>query len=215
MTGEARFLSHHDVMRLMARAAARADLPLSYSRGFNPRPRLSLPLPRPVGVASSCELMTVELDGAADAAGLTRQLGRQLPAGMTVGGADPLGPGAPPRVASASYHLPLPPGQRPRVAERIRSLNDMRRWEVARRARPSSRPGPGAERVIDIRGRVGRLDCGADGLSFTLLNTPDGSAKCREVLELLGLGESLAELRRTGLEYEFAPKPRTGRNGKA
>ncbi|MHC4716562.1 MAG: TIGR03936 family radical SAM-associated protein, partial [Planctomycetota bacterium] len=61
VTGDPRFLSHHDLMRLMARAAARAGMPLKHSAGFNPRPKLSLVLPRPVGVASRCELMAVQL----------------------------------------------------------------------------------------------------------------------------------------------------------
>ncbi|GAF87148.1 unnamed protein product, partial [marine sediment metagenome] len=50
--GDLRFISHHDMLRLFARSLARAALPVRFSEGFNPHPRLSIPLPRPVGVAS-------------------------------------------------------------------------------------------------------------------------------------------------------------------
>ena len=59
VTGDLRFISHRDTVRVFQRALARAALPVAYSEGFNPHPRLSLPLPRAVGVASEAELMDV------------------------------------------------------------------------------------------------------------------------------------------------------------
>lgn len=47
---------------MMERALVRQEIPLSYSQGFNPRPRLSLPLPRSVGVLSDAEMMRVKVD---------------------------------------------------------------------------------------------------------------------------------------------------------
>jgi radical SAM-linked protein len=57
ISGALRFLSHAETLRLFQRACKRAGLNIRYSRGFNPRPKLSLPLPRPVGVASDDELL--------------------------------------------------------------------------------------------------------------------------------------------------------------
>jgi radical SAM-linked protein len=57
ISGSLRFLSHAETVRLFQRACTRAGLNIQYSRGFNPRPKLSLPLPRPVGVASDDELL--------------------------------------------------------------------------------------------------------------------------------------------------------------
>ncbi len=54
--GDVRFVSHHDLMRVLGRAARRAGLPVAMSEGFNPRPRISLLLARGVGVASDAEL---------------------------------------------------------------------------------------------------------------------------------------------------------------
>ncbi len=57
-----RYLSHAETIRLLQRACTRAEFSLAYSRGFNPRARLSLPLPRSVGVESDDELMCLLLE---------------------------------------------------------------------------------------------------------------------------------------------------------
>ena len=49
------YLSHLDMVRLFLRALRRSRLPLAFSRGFNPHPRLTLALPLPVGVTASEE----------------------------------------------------------------------------------------------------------------------------------------------------------------
>ncbi len=59
--GLVRFLSHAETLRVFERACARAAVPVKYSQGFNPHPKLSLPLPRPVGVASDDELLVLRL----------------------------------------------------------------------------------------------------------------------------------------------------------
>ncbi len=59
--GNLRFLSHAETLRVFQRACVRADINLQYSQGFNPHPRISLPLPRPVGVESDDELLTLRM----------------------------------------------------------------------------------------------------------------------------------------------------------
>lgn len=62
-TGEAVWMSHLDLMRLMQRAFKRAGLPLKHTQGYNPRPSVSIALPLSVGVESVCELLDFDLDG--------------------------------------------------------------------------------------------------------------------------------------------------------
>lgn len=62
-TGDAVYISHLDLMRVFQRAFARADLHLTHSQGFNPRPSVSIAMPLSVGVSSQCELLDFELDG--------------------------------------------------------------------------------------------------------------------------------------------------------
>ena len=61
--GEAIWISHLDLMRLFQRAFKRADLPLTHSQGFNPRPSVSIAMPLSVGTESLCELLDFELEG--------------------------------------------------------------------------------------------------------------------------------------------------------
>lgn len=63
-TGDAVWMSHLDLMRLMQRAFKRAGLPLKHTQGYNPRPSVSIALPLSVGVESIRELLDFELDGA-------------------------------------------------------------------------------------------------------------------------------------------------------
>lgn len=59
--GRAVWISHLDLMRVFQRAFKRADLPLTHTQGFNPRPSVSIALPLSVGVSSDCELLDFAL----------------------------------------------------------------------------------------------------------------------------------------------------------
>ena len=61
-TGNARYISHLDLMRVFQRAFKRAGLPLTHTQGFNPRPSVSIALPLSLGVESQCELLDFELE---------------------------------------------------------------------------------------------------------------------------------------------------------
>lgn len=83
--GEAvKFISHLDVMRLWARALRRAQVPLAYSAGFNPQPRLSLAAPLPVGVTSEAELMDVFIIKLVSPLWFITTVNGQLPPGVVI-----------------------------------------------------------------------------------------------------------------------------------
>lgn len=80
-------LSHRETLTLWQRILIRAGLPLVFSGGFNPRPRLSLPLPRPVGVQSDRDLLCAEVSqvpGEAAEMALQDRISRLLPEGCRV-----------------------------------------------------------------------------------------------------------------------------------
>ena len=62
-TGNAAYISHLDLMRLFQRSFKRAGLSLTHTKGFNPRPSVSIALPLSLGVESYCELLDFELEG--------------------------------------------------------------------------------------------------------------------------------------------------------
>ncbi len=102
-TGKVRFTSHRDVARMWERALRRAELPVSYSGGFSPRPRLSFGLALSTGHESVAEYLDVEFADTSedleafpiDVAGLAALLTPLLPVGIEVVAAGEIAPGAP------------------------------------------------------------------------------------------------------------------------
>lgn len=79
-----RFISHLDVQRLFQRAFRRAELPLSYSQGFNPHPLLSFAAALAVGWTSECEYLDVILENDMSTAEFISRMNRALPEGVRV-----------------------------------------------------------------------------------------------------------------------------------
>ncbi|MFN8639731.1 MAG: TIGR03936 family radical SAM-associated protein [Dehalococcoidia bacterium] len=82
--GAARYVAHLDLMRTWERAIRRAHLPLTYSQGFTPHPKLQLAAPLPVGTASEGELIDVWLDEPVTPEEMRTRLSRQLPGGLEI-----------------------------------------------------------------------------------------------------------------------------------
>lgn len=81
---EVKFISHLDILRLWQRALHRAEIPLAYSEGFNPHPRISLAAPLPIGVTSQAELMDTLCTQPVSPHFFTAALSRQLPPGIEI-----------------------------------------------------------------------------------------------------------------------------------
>jgi len=81
---EIKFISHLDIMRLWQRVLNRAGVPLAYSEGFNPHPRISLAAPLALGVISEAELMDIVLAKWVSPHSFTTAVGQQLPPGIEI-----------------------------------------------------------------------------------------------------------------------------------
>jgi len=57
-----KFISHLELIRVIERALRRGNIPLKFSEGFNPHPKISFAAPLSVGVSSQGEYMTVEVE---------------------------------------------------------------------------------------------------------------------------------------------------------
>jgi radical SAM-linked protein len=79
-----KFIGHLDMARTWQRIARRANLPLAYSEGFNPQPRLTFAAALQVGCTSDHEELDMVLSPACDIDAVKVQLDRALPAGMRV-----------------------------------------------------------------------------------------------------------------------------------
>jgi radical SAM family uncharacterized protein/radical SAM-linked protein len=83
-TGELRLVSHLELVLLFTRASKRADLPLSYSEGFHPMPRIIFAKALSVGVESLSEIVDMELEGRITALDVKEKLNQALPDGIRI-----------------------------------------------------------------------------------------------------------------------------------
>jgi len=79
VSGTLRYLSHSQMLSLFQRAVVRAGINPQYSMGFNPRPKMSLPLPRPVGVESDDELLVMAVSQAGNRWGKPHRVEGETP----------------------------------------------------------------------------------------------------------------------------------------
>lgn len=77
-----KYISHLDFIRLAQRALRRADIPVAYSQGFNPHPKVSFASALAVGVTSEGEYMDIYLDREMDADLLCSRMNEKLPEGI-------------------------------------------------------------------------------------------------------------------------------------
>jgi radical SAM-linked protein len=80
--GRLRFLGHLDLMRLLLRGLRRAGLPLVYSAGFNPKPRVGFGPALAVGISSESEYLDFETHTRMSPSDLLERINRVLPAGV-------------------------------------------------------------------------------------------------------------------------------------
>jgi len=108
--GALRYTGHLDLHKLWERAARRAELPLAYSQGFHPQPKMNIAAALPLGFSSRCEVMDMKLEHEIQLDGLREKLQQTLPTGiqvLNVESADERAPALQTQVASAEYQVTL------------------------------------------------------------------------------------------------------------
>ncbi len=84
--GRARFASHRDIGRALERALRRAGIPMAFTSGYSPHPRISYAGASPTGAASESEYLELGLAEVVDPEQLRRLLNQALPEGLEVVG---------------------------------------------------------------------------------------------------------------------------------
>ncbi|MFF0199479.1 TIGR03936 family radical SAM-associated protein [Streptomyces sp. NPDC005017] len=82
--GRLRFTSHRDFQRAFERALRRAEVPMAYSAGFTPHPKVSYANAAPTGTGSEAEYLEIALTAARDPEKLRALLDESLPPGLDV-----------------------------------------------------------------------------------------------------------------------------------
>jgi len=84
--GLSRFLSHRDAITLLERALRRASIPLVYTLGFNPHPKMTFGPPLPTGYSSISEYLDISVNGAVLFTDKIREVNKYLPEGIEISG---------------------------------------------------------------------------------------------------------------------------------
>ncbi|MHB8174784.1 MAG: TIGR03960 family B12-binding radical SAM protein, partial [Nitrospirota bacterium] len=106
-------LSHTEIMTLFFRAISRAGLPVAFSEGFNPHPKLSFGPALAVGIESEAEILDMELSYAIDLSVAAKALNLTMPSGVRVSEACYLSPKEAPAgvgITSFEYEAEIPAG---------------------------------------------------------------------------------------------------------
>ncbi len=145
----ARWLSHLELVNALYRSLRRSGLPLAFSAGHHPLPRVAFHGALPVGVESLCETLDIGLREEVETKEVISRLNQSLPEGLKILSGEPLAGGhQPPRVDQTVYQVASPkPVFVLAAAERFLQCRDY----------PVVRHRPKGERLVDIRRPVAEL----------------------------------------------------------
>jgi radical SAM-linked protein len=152
--GKMRFASHRDVARAFERGVRRAGLPVAYSAGFTPHPKISHAGGAPTGAASEAEYLSLALTARQAGAEVCRRLNAALPDGIDV--IDVTEDTALGSLEASEWSVVLP-GVPPEAAARAVA------GFLARRAAPVQRRTDKGVRHLDARAAVAEMHVAAAG----------------------------------------------------
>jgi radical SAM-linked protein len=167
--GRLRFTSHRDFQRAFERALRRAEVPMAYSAGFTPHPKVSYAGAAPTGVGSEAEYLELALAQARDPEELRLLLDESLPAGLDVTEAvEARTPGLAERLEASVWQVRLDGVEPERARRAVAAFLAAGTVEVRR----STKNGM---RTFDCRSAVVRLDV-VDGADAGDGTGPDDAA---------------------------------------
>lgn len=185
-----RYTSHLDLQRTWERTLRRAKLPLAYSQGFNPHPKINIGAALPLGFTGQAELVEVWLEVQVPLEEIETALSRALPPGLAIAQIieqEENSPKLQKRIQGAAYSAVLrnPPDD---LAARVQELL----------AQPSlKRERRGKE--YDLRPLIQSLQVEGAGLVMHVSAAPGATGRPDEVLRALGLAPHQAHIQRTAL----------------
>ncbi len=195
-----RYIGHLDLHRLWERAMRRASLPISYSQGFHPQPKISLAAALPLGFSSRNEVLDVRLNEDVAVEDISNRLKDNLPPDiqvLNIESVDERLPALQTLVLSAAYDVHLTePVEGSELKRRVEEL--MNAESIIRERR---------NKTYDLRPLVEMLSIitQADGtawLKMTLASREGATGRPEEVLSALGIEPETARVERTRLIFQ-------------
>ena len=198
---DVKFISHLDIMRLWQRIFIRAGVPLAYSEGFNPHPRISLAAPLALGVTSEAELMDIILSRWLSPHSFLSAISRQLPHDIEVDQVLNMAPNLPSlqsQVRFAEYRVLLETQKnRDDIEDAIASV-------LARKELPWQHQRDTGVRRYDLRALIEEirfisLEAGCCTIDMRLRCDSSGSGRPEQVAAALGFDKYPRSIHRTRL----------------
>jgi radical SAM-linked protein len=207
--GALRYTGHLDLHKLWERAVRRAELPLAYSQGFHPQPKISLAAALPLGFSSRSEVMDMRLNQEISLDEIKERLRQNLPGGiqvLNVESVDERAPALQTQVVSAEYEVILTePVERSELKRRVTEVMHAESLPRERRGkRYDLRPLIEEILVLESDSLLSGLQEQTPAvLIFMRLAAREGATgRPEEVLETLGIPAETARVERTRLIFQ-------------
>ncbi|MER5930610.1 TIGR03936 family radical SAM-associated protein [Streptomyces sp. NPDC002054] len=150
--GRLRFTSHRDFQRAFERALRRAEVPMAYSAGFTPHPKVSYANAAPTGTGSEAEYLEIALTAHRDPEKLRELLDESLPAGLDITDAvEARTSGLADRLTASVWELRLDGVERADAERAVAAFLEAETVEVQRRTKNGLR-------TFDTRGAVASIE---------------------------------------------------------
>jgi len=193
--GPLRYTGHLDLHKLWERAARRAELPLAYSQGFHPQPKMSLAAALPLGFSSTCEVLDMRLERDVELVSLRERLNGTLPPGirvLSVEQAEERAPALQTQVAEAEYQIEL--------REPVGPSELKRRIEAAMESKSIPRERRG--KSYNLRPLILFIEAFDDKITMRLTTRESATGRPEEVLDVLGIAFEETRIERTRLIFK-------------
>ncbi len=199
--GALRYTGHLDLHRLWERAARRAELPLAYSQGFHPQPKMTIAAALPLGFSSRCEVIDLRLEHEISLEGLSEKLQQTLPTGIRVSNVESVDeelPALQTQVASAEYEVTLTDSS---SSLRVDGSDLKRRIDSVMESESLIRERRG--KTYDLRPLIEELKLESAGKIYMRLAAREGATgRPEEVLDILGIAFEETRIERTQLIFK-------------
>jgi radical SAM-linked protein len=187
--GSARHLSHLDLMATLEFAVRRARLPVALAEGFNPRPRMSLAAPLPLGHIGERELLEITLKEERAPDEVRAGLANRVAAGIEILSVEEA-PGGTRSAASRVYSVEY----RVRLADPVDDLAERIAALMARPTIDTEEEHDGSLRRRDLRLFILKLHAGGEReLAATIRLGGDGTVRPEQILDLLSIATDGAQ----------------------
>lgn len=203
-TEQMRYTGHLDLHRSWERTFRRAGLPLAYSQGFHPQPRINLASALPLGFTSSCEMTDIWLEEEVALQEVQTALKKAAPPGIKIVEIEQVREGEPAlqtQVAASEYQITLMDAAQ-RLDQRVEEL-------LAQQSLPRVRRG----KRYDLRPLVEELYLLADDdqcrprLFLRMTSQPGATGRPEELLSVLDIAPASALVHRTRIVFEEQAQP--------